>query len=405
MKTFRQYLTESSDDKNRHLEHLEDEIFNGGIEGTRKALNFLRGLRNMLSGSSPAAVNVTVKWDGAPAIVCGTNPENGKFFVATKSAFNKTPKLNYTYADIDANHSGGLAEALKVALDNLATLGIKGILQGDLLFTKGKIKTISYGGEKLIAFTPNTITYAVPAQSDLAQHILAANMGIVFHTTYVGNTIQSLKASFGADVSALRRSSNVWVTDANFRDASGVATLTETETEYVTARLSQIGTLFRQMDSASVNTIVSDPQIVAFVKAYINSKVKEGTAISGSKRYAAGLSSFIEDKYRAEIEKLKTERGKQGREEKLKEVLSFIRSHREQFSIMFMLSALMSDVKKVLLTKLKKVSSIGTFLETSDGFKVTSPEGFVAVDHIGNAVKLVDRLEFSRANFTQDKGW
>lgn len=404
MKTFRQYLTESST-KNTHLEHLEDEIFNGGVEGTRRALNFLRGLRNMLSGSSPSSVNVTVKWDGAPAIVCGTNPENGKFFVATKSAFNKNPKLNYTHADVDRNHSGGLADTLKVALDNLSQLNIAGVLQGDLLFTKDKIGAISYEGEKLITFTPNAITYAVPANSDIAAEILSANLGIVFHTTYTGKTIQDLKANFGADVSGLRKTSRVWVTDANFRDASGAATLTKSETEQVTEVLSEIGTLFRKMDSASVATIVSDPQIVAFVKAYINSKVKVGESVSGTKKYATGLIQFITDKFQDEIDKLKTERGKQGKEEKLKATISFIKSHREQFIIMFMIAALMTNVKKILLSKLKKVNSIGTFLETPEGFKVTSPEGFVAVDHIGNAVKLVDRLEFSRANFTMEKGW
>lgn len=404
MKTFRQYLTESSD-KNTHLEHLEDEIFNGGVEGTRRALNFLRGLRNMLSGSSTSSMNVTVKWDGAPAIVCGTNPENGKFFVATKSAFNKTPKLNYTHADIDRNHSGGLADTLKIALDNLSQLGIAGILQGDLLFTKGKLKTISHAGEKLITFTPNAITYAVPASSDLAQHLLGANLGIVFHTTYTGSTIADLKAKFGADVSGLHRSSRVWVTDANFRDTSGASTLTKAETDSVTEILSEIGTLFRQMDSQSVSTIVSDPQMVSYVKAYINSKVKVGEGVAGTKKYAAGLIAFVTDKFQAEIDALKTDRGKQGKTEKLKSAVRFIKTHREQFIIMFTIAALMTSVKGMLLAKLKRVNSIGTFLETPDGFKVTSPEGFVAVDHIGNAVKLVDRLEFSRANFTMDKGW
>jgi hypothetical protein len=404
MKTFRQYLTEASD-KNTHLEHLEDEIFNGGIEGTRRALNFLRGLRNMLSGSSPSSVNVTVKWDGAPAIICGTNPENGKFFVATKSAFNKNPKLNYTHADIDKNHSGGLADTLKVALDNLSQLGIQGILQGDLLFTKGKLDSISYDGEKLITFTPNAITYAVPANSELARHILGANMGIVFHTTYVGTTIQGLKAKFGADISGLQHTSRVWVTDANFRDASGAATLTKAETEGVTEILSEIGHLFRQMDSQSVSTIVSDPQITAYVKAYINSKVKAGEGIAGTKKYAKGLTEFVTSKFQSEIDALKTQRGKEGKTQKLKSTIQFINAHKEQFIIMFMIASLMTSVKKVLLSKLKKVNSIGTFLETPEGFKVTSPEGFVAVDHIGNAVKLVDRLEFSRANFTMEKGW
>ncbi len=407
MKKFRQYITESAD-KNSHLEHLEDEVFNGGVNGTRRAINFLRGLRDMLSGSSNASVNVTVKWDGAPAIVCGINPENGKFFVATKSAFNKTPKLNYTHDDIEKNHSGQttLIDKLRIALDNLSTLGIKGILQGDLLFTKGELQNIEHNGESFLSFRANTITYAVPQDSDLAGAIRAANIGIVFHTTYTGKTVQDMKASFGANISSLKKTSNVWVTDADFRDESGTATLTKDETTYVSTRLSEIGRQFNRMDSAIINEIVTDDEIVSFIKTYVNSKVKVGENITGTQKYAKGLIEFITDKYQKEIDKLKTDRGKQGRKDRLKQHVSFIKTNREQFILMFLIAALIADVKGVLLSKLRKVNSIGTFLETPDGFKVTSPEGFVAVDHMkGNAVKLVDRLEFSRANFTLDKGW
>ena len=109
-------------ERNTHLEHLEDDIINRGTKGGQNAINFLKSIRNMLAGSSGKKVNMTVKWDGAPAIICGTNPENGKFFVGTKSVFNKNPKINYTNADIDDNHSGGLADKLKVALKYLPKL-------------------------------------------------------------------------------------------------------------------------------------------------------------------------------------------------------------------------------------------------------------------------------------------
>ena len=84
--------------KNLHLEHLEDEIINQGIDGGRGAVNFLQGLRDMMKGNSSSSVNMTVKWDGAPAIFCGKHPETGQFFVAKKSLFNKTP-LFYTSED------------------------------------------------------------------------------------------------------------------------------------------------------------------------------------------------------------------------------------------------------------------------------------------------------------------
>jgi hypothetical protein len=406
MITFKQYIIESAS-KNTHLEHLEDEIFNGGINGTRKALDFLRGLRDMLKGSSKSSVNVTVKWDGAPSIICGINPENKKFFVATKAAFNKDPKLNYTHADIDKNHAGAgtLIDKLKLALDSLSTSGIKGIIQGDILFTRSSLQRKEINGEQLLTFTPNTITYAVPADSQLAHEMSMANIGIVFHTSYSGNKIAKLKATFNANISGLKKTPAAWITDATFRDESGSATLTKDETDYVSVRLSEIGRLFNQMDSTSINKIVSDAELILMVKTYINTKVRVGENITGTKKYAKGLITFIKERYQKEIDKLKTDRGKEGRKLKLKEIVSFINTHQDQFIIMFMIAALMADVKGVFLKKLRKVNSVGTFLETPEGFKVTSPEGFVAVDQMGSAVKLVDRLEFSRANFTQTKNW
>ena len=145
-------------DKNVHLEHIEDEIINRGVAGGREAINFLRSLRDMLAGHSATKVNVTTKWDGAPAIFCGINPENGKFFVGTKSVFNKDAKLNYTDNDIDRNHPGeGLNDKLKVALAYLPKLGIKGVLQGDMMFTKNDLERQQIQGENYITFQPNTI--------------------------------------------------------------------------------------------------------------------------------------------------------------------------------------------------------------------------------------------------------
>lgn len=403
MKSFKQYITEAAG-KNTHLEHLEDSIFNEGVPGAKSAVAFLGGLKSMLSGSSKSSVNVTVKWDGAPAIICGINPENGRFFVATKSAFNKEPKLIYTKADADKYYEGDLAVRMKIALENLSGIGIKNVLQGDFLFIKSSLKLVEHEGEEYIAFRPNTITYAVPANSSLGSKIAASNMGIVFHTTYTGKTIADLKASFGADVSNLK-SGKVWVTDADFRDTSGAATLTKSETDYVTARIASLKDLIKSLDSKRVAVLISDPKIQSYIKMYVNAKVKDGENISGTKKYATGLVDFIKDRFSADIEKLKTDKGKQGRQQQLNDLTSFLRTYQSDLINIFLVSALISDIKGVFINKLKRVNSIGTFLETPDGFKVTSPEGFVAVDKIGNAYKLVDRLEFSRANFTLDKAW
>jgi hypothetical protein len=403
MKSFKQYIIEAAG-KNTHLEHLEDSIFNDGVPGAKSAVSFLKGLRSMLSGSSKSSMNVTVKWDGAPAVFCGINPENGKFFVATKSLFNKEPKLIYKSSDADKYYEGELAQKLKIALQNLSTLGIKGVLQGDFLFFKNTLKTVEHDGENYIAFRPNTITYAVPAESALGEKIAASNMGIVFHTTYTGKTIAELKASYGADVSNLK-SGKVWVTDATFRDTSGAATLTQAETDYVSARISSLSDLVKSLDSKRVALLIGDNKIQSYIKMYVNAKVAAGESISGTKKYASGLVDFIRERVTADIEKLKTDKGKQGKQQQLNDLTSFLAKYQSDLINIFMVAAFISDIKGVFLNKLRRVNSIGTFLETPDGFKVTSPEGFVAVDKIGNAYKLVDRLEFSRVNFTADKAW
>ena len=214
MISFRE-LTEDKGGKNLHLEHLEDEIINYGVTGGRAALNFLRSLRNMMAGESRSSVNMTVKWDGAPAIFAGVDPEDGKFFVAKKSVFNVSPKLYKTYEVIDADLSGALVGKFKVALAEFSKLGITGVLQGDLMFTDD-VSTDTIDGTKYYTFQPNTIVYAVPVDSKLGATINRAKVGIVWHTTYTGSALQDMTASFGVDISGLNKTSSVWMDDATY---------------------------------------------------------------------------------------------------------------------------------------------------------------------------------------------
>ena len=234
---FSEILTEDKGGKNLHLEHLEDEILNYGVDGGRAALNFLRSLRDMLAGASRSSVNMTVKWDGAPAIFCGIEPETGDFFVAKKSVFNVNPKLYKTNAEIDADLSGALNSKFKVALAEFSKLGIKDVLQGDLMFTDD-VGTDTIDGTKYYTFQPNTIVYAVPVDSELGKTINKAKVGIVWHTTYTGSALQDMKASFGANISSLNKPSSVWMDDATYKDTSGSATFTKSENDKITQLLS-----------------------------------------------------------------------------------------------------------------------------------------------------------------------
>lgn len=406
MKTFKQFISESS--KNLHLEHIEDEILNSGISGTRSAIVFLQNLRNLLAGSSKSSVNVTVKWDGAPAIFCGTNPENGKFFVGTKSVFNKkNPKINYTSRDIDLNHpASGLNEKLKTALKYFPKLNIRGVIQGDLLFTEDDFYLVEIDGEPMLSFKPNTIVYTVPMNTNLSDRILKSKIGVVFHTTYSGKTMEEMSASFGFNPNILAKTDSVWVQDASFRNVSGSATLTSKETAIVTSKLSEIGKTFRTLDSKFINLIVTDAKINSLIKIYGNLVIRQGTGISNPRTHAEGLLKFIEERLSGEINSLKTASARDRKSKQLETILKFIKSNKKQFISVFTLQKQIVEAKLILLRKLEKVQSLGSFIETPNGFKVTAPEGFVAIDNkSGKAVKLVDRLEFSAANFTANKNW
>jgi hypothetical protein len=404
---FKDYLVEQ---KNTHMEHAEEEVLNRGVEGTRNSINALRAVRDMLSGSAGKKVDVTVKWDGAPAVFAGQDPSDGKFFVAKKGIFNKNPKVYKTFAEIEADTSGDLAEKLKVCLMWLPKLGIRGVLQGDLLFTQADLKSVTIEGEEYITFHPNTIVYAVPKNSDLAKQISSAKLGIVWHTVYEGDTFEEMKAVFGKDILAmLKKDKNVWSTDVNYRDVSGKATMTESETNQVTELLSQAGKIFRRLDAATLNAIKNDEELLQRIKTFNNTKIRARAQIVNVQKHVSELIDYINDIYTKEAEKKSSEKGKLTAEIKRKRLLSFFTDkNKKSLENIFEMMNLLAAAKLILVKKLDEVKSIGTFLMTKNGYEVTGAEGYVAIDKLkGNAVKLVDRLQFSYANFSPDviKGW
>jgi len=405
MFSFKGFFTQ---EKNTHLEHLEDDIINRGSKGGVNAINFLNSVRNMLAGNIGGKLNMSVKWDGAPAVFCGTNPENGKFFVGTKSVFNKSPKINYTPTDIRRNHGGELANKLQVCLRELPKLGLDGIYQGDLLFTRGDLKAVAIDGEKMITFTPNTITYAVPAGSDIARRIARAKLGIVFHTKYSGKTMSSLTAGFGSIKG--QGPSSVFLASAAFTDTSGSATFNKSELSRFDAliRMAQ-GSLSKAkpiLDEMS-KTSMSDQISVGYrLKTYFNSYIRNSK--QGMEKVAVmqqGFRDYYESFIDAEIASRKTDKGKEKFIQQKKVGLQFIDRNRQALYFAIASHISLGNAKNFLIQKLNQVQSIGHFLRTPTGYKVTAPEGFVAVDRVAGAIKLVDRLEFSRANFTIAKDW
>lgn len=409
MFTLKSFITEA--EQNTHMEHVEDLVFNGGVVGTRQAINFLRDLRDMLAGHTASKVTATVKWDGAPAIFAGIDPRDGKFFVAKKGVFNKEPKVYKTPAEVDADTSGDLATKLKIALREFSKLGIKsGVYQGDLMYTKADLKTEMIDGEKYTTFHPNTIVYAIPYASDLAKQIRASQIGVVWHTTYTGGSFEHMSASFGKSITQhMKQIPSVWMDDANYKDYSGTATFTAAETKQVTAILSELGTKFQQMNAATLNAISGDPDLLILVKTYNNLQVRQGKTISDTKAHVKGLFNYIHDKFQKEIDSKKTEKGKASGEEKRKKIMAFFANHDQaDIAKIFDLANLLVVAKEMIISKMNNAGHISTFVKTANGFRTTGVEGFVAIDHLtGGAVKIVNRMEFSKANFSADiiKGW
>ena len=409
---FNEILTEDKGGKNLHLEHLEDEIINFGVDGGRAAINFLRSLRDMLAGASRSSVNMTVKWDGAPAIFAGVDPSDGKFFVAKKSVFNVTPKLYKTNGEIDDDLSGTLNAKFKVALQEFSKLGIKGVLQGDLMFTDD-ISTETIDGEKYYTFQPNTIVYAAPVNSDLGRTFARAKIGVVWHTTYTGKELQNMKASFGANISGLKKTSSVWMDDATYKDTSGKSTFTEKETEKVTNVLSQVGKTFQKINAGQLRSFLklqdsmTGALVGASLKTYNNSKVRAGEIIKNPSEHARGYEQWVFDSIQKQIDKVKSDAGKKKYLNIQKEYVREVKKHTRNLVYIITFQNLLVDAKMQIVKKLNSVKGLtDTFIKTSNGFKVTNPEGYVAIDRVsGGAVNLVDRMEFSFNNFTAIKAW
>ena len=403
MLSFKEILNE---DKNTHMEHLEDEIINNGVKGATTAIQFLNSLKDMLAGGK-SKTNVTVMWDGAPAIFAGINPENGKFFVATKSLFNKVPKINYTVADIDANHgSEGPSDKLKVALKTLPDLGMKGIYQGDIMFSKGDLKKQTIDDVSMLTFGPNTITYAVPEDSDLASTIRKASLGVVWHTKYTGKSIDSLKASFGVDANIFKKSKRVWFDDA-YLDTANAVTFSPADVNKLEKKINQIAGAAGKAGKF-LNELGKDKTkwgLAPLMKVFFNTKVRAGSKIADTKNLVKEFEQYYTDRLSTEIDTKKSDKGKKKYKDIQKDAQKVLRKFKNELYFTMATYLGILDAKNMVVKQLEKIKSIGTFLKTPNGFKVTAPEGFVAINTKGGAVKLVDRLEFSHANFTIAKDW
>ena len=391
--------------KNTHLEHLEDSIINEGKTGGEEAIEILKYLGSFLSGSPAPGLLVTTKWDGAPAIVCGIDPSDNQFFVGTKSVFAQDAKICKTEQDIRKWYSGALAEKLSAALTYLPQCGITGVLQGDLMFTNDKQRE-KIDGMDYITFRPNTITYAVVPDSPLGQKINRASLGIVFHTKYTGPSLPEMKASFSINDRDFRSTTQVWAEKAEFKDISGVASMNPLEKDAydklvrkTEGSLKKTGTILNRMQTGK-KTLAIDTEL----KKFFNNYVKKGQNIPSVDRAYLEFATHLGKEYSKVVEKHKTLKAQADKAGKFIEAINFISDNEREFKMMIATYMNLISAKQMLVDKMKRVGSLRLFVSIGGDYQATSPEGFVAIKG-STATKIIDRLEFSRLNFTVDKIW
>ncbi len=387
--------------KRTHLEHIEDIILYDGFDGGKRVVDYFRALLVTLQGTSAESMSVSVKWDGAPAVVCGVNPDNGKFFVGTKSVFAQNAKVNYTKRDIAKNHgTEELGQKLLKCLVHLKKLNIQGVVQGDLLFTDDDITRKNIANVPHITFTPNTITYAVPEDSDLGRQIDRAKVGIIFHTSYAGENLADMNASAGADVESYGSSPDVFFDNATYKDVSGSAKFTADETKSFMSGIEKLEALLQNVPRDLQSQLGNNKDFVPYFQMYINAMVKQGQLPGNVNQFLKGFQQYYIDKMQQQISGLKAQKALDLRQDKMKDMPAFLNRAKKPLQAMLTFYKAVQQLKGFVLKKMNQAMSIGSFQQTDNGLEVTDPEGFVAVDKTGNAVKLVDRLGFSRRNLT-----
>lgn len=399
---FKEYLLLNEDDgiKITHLTHLEDLIFTNGILGAQKTLEFLKTIYNDVNQHKSLLVQQKV--DGAPSVIAGTNPENGKFFVATKSLFNKDPKINYTIEDIEKNHghAPGLTKKLKLALKYFPKTIASGILQGDFMFDSDDLEYTSISGIKGVGFQPNTIYFFVPQETELYKKIQSSKVGIIWHTVYSGSTIASLSASFNISDNHIKTTSDTYVRTPMIQIDQ--AAWDNYETKLIQKDINNLENDLNQIDKKYLEEILSNKELVGLIQVYMNDKVKNDKRMQ--KNEIKELIDFIKIKYQVQIDKLKTPKSKEKKESELDTIIKHLQTNASTLYHLFEWVYYVEDVKNIIIQKLNKLQfPESPYIKQSDGsFMVTDPEGFVVSDGPNN-VKFVNRSIFSKQNFLNQK--
>ena len=388
------------------MAHLSETILTRGEEGGKQSIKILREMGKFLSGKNASQARVTIKFDGAPAIICGTDPSDGQFFVGTKSVFAKSPKLCKSENDCEIMYDGALSQKLKASYRYLKDAKIKGVLQGDLMFTDDK-KNETIKGENLLTFRPNTITYAVNPSTPIGKKIKDAKLGIVLHTKYTGDSLSTMSASFDVKKNDFTSTGETWIQGAEFENIGGAASFSEVErNKYESAVNRAEGSL--KKSARIMNKIQSGKKQLAFDTEFLkffNKYVKEGRDVPSVDKAFNDFYYHMGKEYDKVISKYKTIKSQSKKADAFLADILFIDQNKNDIKMMIACYMNLEYAKNILVNKMKKIQSLRLFVDMGNGdYKVTNDEGYVAI--VGReAVKLIDRLEFSKLNFQIPKNW
>ena len=406
-------------DKLTHLEHVEDEMLNYGVAGCKKIVQDFQEIRHMLGCGGSGYMQT--KWDGSPSIVAGRDPQNGDFFVAKKSAFNIKPELCYSEYEINAYYgrSQGLVTALTYCLRYFKDIGIKGIVQGDLLFTADTIeKNKTIHGQKLHTFKPQSIEYGIPVDHPLGKAAAKAKIGVVFHTHYAGpdgrqnykGLLEDMSARGGLGSEKLKSNSDVLIINNDTpMDQIGLTDTEEREFDSTVAEIEkQCGICGDFLDflvtkgGGTGNPTGEDKyHISPYVKKYFQDEVNPKTPGSRTSNIDTTLNQMIEFYGRSMdkiISKLKSPKTISEKVELTKISMQYLENNRDAFKAMINLYKLIQNLKRQIVKKLDPLEkTFKTFVLTPDGYEVVHHEGYV-LHRDGNMVKLINKLEFTKNN-------
>tara|TARA_A200000159_G_scaffold162952_1_gene187940 strand:- start:3014 stop:4216 length:1203 start_codon:yes stop_codon:yes gene_type:complete len=392
----------------KHLEHLEDEMLNYGTDGCMAAVSFLKELRMML-GHQESAGFMQTKWDGAPSVICGVDPLADIFFVGTKSVFNKeTPKICYSEDDVDSMYSGDLAEKLKFSYRYFSKLGIKGVIQGDLLYTSD-IRQETVNNEKLYTFRPNTITYGIPVDHPIGQAAGRSKIGVVFHTHYVGTDLPTMQAMAGAPIDTYNKIPEVLVVNNDTpMDRVGFSRAEMTKFDNYIAKVERMcqlcGDFLDELVGATGTTGDKKFHIASYLKQFFNNEIKNARSITNIDETMYDLANFYHAKMSKELAKIKTPANLVKKRNLVYESENYLVDNVYKFKSMLALYKELQTVKQMVIDKLDHLEEFRTYVQTEKGYKVTTPEGYV-LHKDGSMIKFVNRLEFAYNNFTLQKQW